>query len=664
MVLLSTAALLSMGDGQSVEATMKQDKETANICIHQIKDQINSTQTDDNSREATTAAMKADAKEAVDILNKLNEVAIGQKTNVYYEEYTRAKDEWTVARYSMNGIMLGNDLTGANKESSLYHERQHEIFANKTIPIADGTVMFAENAPMSLVQHYKTEQSNEIAANIAEVLNIRQQYVAIHTDFETSKQNTLLTLAENSSENAQTLSQAIENGARITKKDNVYKIKEDGKKAVQVDLNKNTELCETVNNYISKQTAVETFDDDLPDLANTELRKSTIDWYIQKLANKEIDPLTTDPTKFEQEMEMIGRTVTANWCDGIGLGYEDRQIIPRTISFMDENGADMSKLKTNNKNYDAAMDTCCTIGGYNFSKSVKSELEKRTVPEQIENLQQSIDNKGSYLTVRTQAENMGLKEKDDAFPLLVGTIAKEVLSKGNGESTNPLPVYWSKEDAKSYKEFKKRCDKLPEEKKNLISKQLKELNLDKKKVGEEFTPEEYKKTRQLCSEFDILDTTCLPLDHLLRNYREKESIVSTAEKEEYKKALEAYGKSPEEIEKMEEKVFRGIKRAILDEKEKEIFTARPTIRTTGQGIKEEKIIDFDTPFLKNHLDNLKKDKVEDAKTRAQKALAKLRENNTSATPKTSLAQQNKENCNTTNTPPAPNVVVAYKNQGR
>lgn len=377
-------------------------------------------------RSVTKEDLQNQRLEAMKKLGELQQKQIGQNGEIKYYNLN-PNNQTAMGSYNrqFNTLSVG-DLSNFKDEPMrfdrvLQHEQHHRLFAQAKIKTADGKEVLAREAPMSMSQHYKLEQADEIGSKITELMTMRQKYVEVHSIAECSKQYARTTLSEIGTVDANLLLSAVEKGAEITKLEgNKYKIK-DGNKEIVADLkDKNTPLLDT---YIEKQKAFQNLD---KEMRNEWVKDDDTGWYWQKVKYGTINPLSTDPHEMKKEMDEIGSGMASNWRALHGEKY-DAQCSEQTATYFNQHN--FQEIKPNDDNYNKSLKQALTIGGWDFSASVKNQL---SAPEKIQKIDKQIAAGENEATIIKSAEKTDLrlrKNWDEDYNSLEFRMAAELAGK-------------------------------------------------------------------------------------------------------------------------------------------------------------------------------------------------------------------------------------------
>ena len=596
-------------------------------------------------REKLKTEIEFQYKEAMRELSNIRTLNIGDAKDVSYDVSDIDGEGNTLGRYEYEkGNKITIDRADIKEvEHTLPHEQQHRNFAYKVITTSDGKVVQAQTAPMSLEQQYKLAQADEIGASIAELLSYRQKYVAAHEDKQTAKNDALFTLAgEACDPDMSKLMKAVENDVEIKKDGSTYTF-QDGEKTISVTIPKESEINESVSTYIEHKEKFKEIDNTLK---TQWVNDKDFGEYFQKIKEREINPLSTNPRDMSEEMEQIGNIVSSMWQKKYKDTY-DAQCINNVASSFNRNYFD--EMKKNDHNYNEALSKALTAGGWDFSNYVKDNL---TCPEKITNIDKQIEEGKNMAEVENYARGVGItltgRGKSSLYDRISAYIAKDY--KNTDRKPTPLEdesVYKYKlteKDKINYRKVLENLEKLPnEEPYTKFVKDIKALDFDNK--TSEMTTEEVKKFRELWvnvydkykkidekdSVYEPMKNVHLGLTEIYRSYSNSKDRqgITEAEKEEYKRAYNAI-KNEHDVP-FEKISLRTIKELVNYEFKKESIKEEDVAKSYEKQRDEyrktensQKVVDFSKPFLQEYYNKLKEKEVSDAQQRIHDAINRRR----------------------------------------
>lgn len=388
-------------------------------------------------RPITKENLQQQRVEAMKELAELQKKQVGQNGEIKY--YNIKPDRKTaMASYNrqFNTLVVG-DLSQFKDEPMkfdrvLQHEQHHRLFAQSKIKTADGKEVLSREAPMSMSQHYKLEQADEIGSKITELMTMRQKYVEAASAKTTLAQRAKLSLSANhTNPDTDKLLNALDKSYQITKNEgNKYKFK-DGDKEVIVDLG--NKQCSVLDEYIKSQSQFNALDQEM---RNEWVKDDDTGWYWRQVKNGTIKPLSTDPHEMKSEMDKIGSGMASNWQAQYGQNY-DAQCTNQTETFFNQHN--FQEIKQNDDNYNKALKQALTIGGWDFSEQVKSQL---SAPEKIQKIDKQIAAGENEAAIIQKAEKSGMrlrKNWNEDYDSLEFRIAAELAGNGKISGTFETP---------------------------------------------------------------------------------------------------------------------------------------------------------------------------------------------------------------------------------
>lgn len=92
---------------------------------------------------------------------------------------------------------------------------------------------------------------------------------------------------------------------------------------------------------------------------------------LKSTGEDKIDPFSTSPKDFDNEMSFIANTIQSNWINKKAFSYNKTNVLVVQGTFSVHN---YDTLQENDANYQKYLDHAYTIGGLNFSKYMKSDI--------------------------------------------------------------------------------------------------------------------------------------------------------------------------------------------------------------------------------------------------------------------------------------------------
>lgn len=378
-------------------------------------------------RSVTKEDLQNQRMEAMKKIDELQQKQIGQNGEIKYYNLN-PNNQTAMGSYNrqFNTLSVG-DLSNFKDEPMrfdrvLQHEQHHRLFAQAKIKTADGKEVLAREAPMSMSQHYKLEQADEVGSKITELMTMRQKYVEAASAKTTLAQRAKLSLSANhTNPDTDKLLNALDKGYQITKNEgNKYKFK-DGDKEVIVDLG--NKQCSVLDEYIKSQSQFNALDQEM---RNEWVKDDDTGWYWQKVKYGTINPLSTDPHEMKKEMDEIGSGMASNWRALHGEKY-DAQCSGQTATYFNQHN--FQEIKPNDDNYNKSLKQALTIGGWDFSASVKNQL---SAPEKIQKIDKQIaagENEATIIKSASKADLRLRKNWDDDYNSLEFRMAAELAGK-------------------------------------------------------------------------------------------------------------------------------------------------------------------------------------------------------------------------------------------
>lgn len=430
-------------------------------------------------------------------LNDFYALQAGKEGEIKYYNLQSDKDSAMGSYLETDNTLIIGDLDKFEDEPMrfervLQHEQHHRNFAHTKITTQDGKEVLARQAPMSMEQHYKLEQADEVGSKITELMTMRQKYVETYGASEKSKQLARTYLANYTDENAVKLRKALEKGYTITAMEgNKFKIK-NGEKEEIADMGDRS--CPSVKTYINKKRAFNNLDNEM---RNEWVKdEDTGDyWYQVKMGYTK--PLSTEPSDMKKDMDYIGVTMAKNWMNQHANNYVAQCKNRTEIYFADHN---FQEIKPNNDNYNKALSAALTIGGWDFSESVKGYL---SAPEKFQKIDEQIAKDKNEASIIEFAKKQGLslgKNRETSSNDIEYRIAAKIA--GNDKITGvekekPELAKWNEEYATLYKNATENLKKMDFKNKEEIEKLRQETGFDNKKPGDPITKEDITKMNAL-----------------------------------------------------------------------------------------------------------------------------------------------------------------------
>ena len=449
--------------------------------------------------EITKETLKKQHEEAMQKLNDFYALQAGKEGEIkYYNLQPDKHSAMGLYREDNNTLIIG-DLSKFEDEPMrferiLQHEQHHRNFAHAKITTQGGKEVLARQAPMSMTQHYRLEQADEVGSKITELMTMRQKYVETYGVAEKSKQLARTYLANYTDENAVKLREALEKGYTVTAMEgNKFKIK-NGEKEEIADMGDRN--CSSVKVYIKKEKVFKNLDNEM----RTEwVNDKDTGWYWREVKMGYAKPLSTEPYDMKRDMDRIGSGMAQNWMSQYANDYV-AQCKNRTEIYFDDHN--FQEIKPNNDNYNKAMSAALTIGGWDFSESVKGYL---SAPEKFQKVDEQIAKGENEASIIESAKKQGLllaKNRHTFSDDIEYRIAAEIAGKDKVtgvEEKKPELAKWNDEYSTRYKTAMENLEKIdfkPEDKKE-IDKLRQELGFDNKKPGDTITKEEITKMNAL-----------------------------------------------------------------------------------------------------------------------------------------------------------------------
>lgn len=445
--------------------------------------------------EVTKETLKQQHEEAMQKLNDFYALQAGKEGEIKYYNLETSKTAMGSYNEDTNVLAVGNlgkfEDEPMKFERVLQHEQHHRNFAHTKITTQDGKEVLARQAPMSMTQHYRLEQADEVGSKITELMTMRQKYVETYGVAEKSKQLARTYLANYTDENAVKLREALEKGYTVTAMEgNKFKIK-NGEKEEIADMGDRN--CSSVKTYIRKEKAFKNLDNEM---RNEWVNDKDTGWYWREVKMGYAKPLSTEPYDMKRDMDRIGSGMAQSWMSQHSAEYVE-QCTGRTKAYFDEHN--FQEIKPNNDNYNKAMSAALTVGGWDFSESVKGRL---SAPEKFQKIDEQIAKGENEASVIKSAEKQGVrlgKNRNTFSENIEYRIAAELAGKdkvtGVEEKITERPFIWDEKQESHFKTAMENLEKmnLPEKDKQEIQKLRQELGWDNKKKGETVTPEEMEK---------------------------------------------------------------------------------------------------------------------------------------------------------------------------
>jgi len=446
--------------------------------------------------QVTKEELAKQYEEAMQKLNDFYALQTGKEGEIKYYNLQPTNKTAMGSFNEQNNTLIVGKLSNFEDEPMmmeriLQHEQHHRLFAQSKITTSDGKEVLARQAPMSMAQHYKLEQADEIGSKITELLALRQRYVEANGAAEKSKQLTRTYLANYTDKDALKLREAIEKGYTITQVEgNKFKIK-NGEKEEIADMG--TRSCNSVKTYIKKQKQFKNLD---TEMKTKWTKDKDTGWYWKDVANGRLKPLSTEAYDMQREMDAIGSGMASNWNWNYSKDYT-AQCTNRTRYYFDEHN--FQEIKANNDNYDKALSAALTVGGWDFSSAVKGHL---SAPENIQKIDEQIAKGENESKVIEKAEKLGISlqknhstSNDSIEVRIAAKIAGDEKITGVKEKITERPFIWDEKQESRFKTAMENLEKMniPEKDKQEIQKLRQELGWDNKKKGETVTPEEMEK---------------------------------------------------------------------------------------------------------------------------------------------------------------------------
>lgn len=164
-----------MANDEDIKTTLKADYNQFNAVVSQLPEELKSKLSNYEDRETLIAALKQQRDEYDQIMEQLR-----NNPDMRTVEYAQRALSQGMGVFSGedNTVSVDVNTTGNDQvRSNLIHEFKHKDFHNSKV----------NSLPMSLEQTYKVGMYNEIAANMASLIQQRQEYKAAATDEERQK---------------------------------------------------------------------------------------------------------------------------------------------------------------------------------------------------------------------------------------------------------------------------------------------------------------------------------------------------------------------------------------------------------------------------------------------------------------------------------------------
>ncbi|MBO5038386.1 MAG: hypothetical protein J6C85_02865 [Alphaproteobacteria bacterium] len=572
-----------------------------------------------STREETAAALKEQSTKAHKTISE-----IAPKTEVKFFNHAPSNKE-NEAEYQpeMNVILApieGKTQTNFDEKdigfgnlATLAHEKQHEINAHRTIETSDGKTVLAKNAPMSLAQHYKLEQADEISANISECLVLREVYCEASKNMNKAKNNILSTIQNDEQlkkEFAPFISR-IKNIDRIDRSD--FYVKDNkicarGQKPIEVKdpelLNQFKEMCTQKNRMSSAETTLLNYDIMIThtnggNLPRMEDRKMWVNGYQQNISKVICNPLSQNPEEIKKEMQYIGEMCAKNWMKTQAQDYE-KQCDENTAHYFKEHN--FQEVKANDENFNKTLSATLTIGGWDFSDAVKGKLNCRN--GKFIEADNMINKKANELDVIKATPNLAKDEIYNSGNLSVNIAQEYTKDKRVGKKFSTQSVVWTaeykQEFAKNLTNIQNQINACPKEQQEQAGKLLESLNLTNQKEGSKLSAEQIDNLGKLST---ILDKHAP--DNSIYKLNEQVQIASVPDK--VKKEWMAIAQNIEKENFNPDNVYIGeIKRMVVEAysgqelgKSAEQFTIPQSVPKTYDGVEQSTITmtDLSQPFL-------------------------------------------------------------------
>ena len=446
-----------------------------------------------SSREETASALKEQSTEAHKTISEIapkteieffNQENLGRGIGGVYE----LKDN--LIYMSINGGIKSNfdekDVEFRTLQA-LAHERHHEINAHRTIETSDGKTVLAQEAPMSLAQQYMLEQANEISANIAEYILLQEAYCEASKNLDATKKNLLSTLQndEQLKNEFAPVMEKIENVTDLSIQDNKI-CYNNGKNSIEI---KDPQLLEQFNALLQHQQDKDkcvkaSYSTNLGAIHFSDSQdKPDLDKGTHNTQEVTYNPLSQNPEDIKKAMQYIGETCAKNWMNNFSAAYQTQCNISATQYFRYHNFQD---VKANDENFNKALSAMLTVGGWDFSEAVKSQLACQN--SQLIEADKMISNGANELDVLKAIPDLAKNESKKSSRQQEVRIATEyVKGKSVGQDFPSQPVVWSaeykQEFAKNLTNIQNQINTCPKEQQEQANKLLESLNLSNQKEG-------------------------------------------------------------------------------------------------------------------------------------------------------------------------------------
>lgn len=453
-----------------------------------------------SSREETSSALKEQSNAAEKTISE-----IAPKTEATFFNTNNGHDMGTYHPYdNVIEIPLSkttqtkleqNDVTLQNL-STIAHERHHQLYNHMTIQTSDEKTVLASQAPMSLEQHYKLEQANEIGSNITECLLYEEVYREAVLDMEKIKKNLLQTLKndEKLKEEYAPVIKVIEYCGEkevpaITYKDNMIFV---GDKQIEV---KSPEL---LNQFEDLQTHISRRNDADNNLQTYGILVCTgnepYKGAPQILENEScsylvLDPFNKNPDDFKKGRQLLGARCTSKWMDECADEYTEQCTTNTSLYFQEHN---FQEIKANDENFNKALSSALTIGGWDFSNEVKNQLSCQNT-KFIEADKMIANGENELAVINTDPElfkkKLGLLLDSASLVDIATEYAKDVtVGKKKFKSQ---PVVWTNELKEELDEIlpdvQNKINTCPKKQQEQADKLFKSLDFDKLEVGQKLS---------------------------------------------------------------------------------------------------------------------------------------------------------------------------------
>lgn len=371
-------------------------------------------------------------------------------------------------------------------------------------------------------------------------------------------------------------------------------------------------------------------------------------WYFKGVKSGRYDPLSKDSRSIKHELDSIGGECASRWKRNLYNSYSEA-LKERTEGYFKESR--FQDVKPNNDNYNKALSAMLTIGGHDFSSSVKGSL---TTDTRFSKIDEALNGNANKCDVIDEAAKVGIKlgEKDDSLEKrMAAYLVKGKQTTGQEVALGEGEYVWTEEMLNAVKTAKNsyvaNCKQGVYSQEQMQECDEKWNKLNSIKIGDKGSNEEYNAMNDLIHSFDYRTKegreVKFPLIDVINeaNFQQSNSLVTDEEKSAYKKA---YDKVKREGDEAFEKIALGdIKqrvneflsgkeydkpdKSLSEYKVKEYKEYRDSNKTTrpirsDDGEKEWKIIpNFSAPILDPDYDR----KLSDAQKRVADLKKRLEE---------------------------------------